>query len=149
PSPLTPALPPLLSLLSSPRPPRALHSFPTRRSSDLSVKLPCRLCCVAAQGQSSVQCGLKRALIGHPLAGNIISCTMIDTRTNKRQPNGNIDPFFQAQIFDRDKPLIVILSDNNIKLAAPSAHENGIARPRTTDVDTFCLGLGNGWANDF
>src|SRR5207245_6989637 len=35
--------PPTLFTLSShsPRPPRLLHSFPTRRSSDLSIEMPC------------------------------------------------------------------------------------------------------------
>src|ERR1700682_3290779 len=88
---------------------------------------------------------MQTSVIGDSFSSNVEGRAVVNARAYEWQPHGHIYPAFHSEVFDGYQPLIVILGDNNVKVTAAGAHENGIAWPWAAGVDAFLARRCNRW----
>src|SRR6266704_2874920 len=79
--------------------------------------------------------GGEEALVpGDATPGDVERRAMIDRGANDRKTEGDVDPAFEAVHLDGDVALVMILSDDDVELAARGAPEDRIRRPGAGDL---------------
>jgi hypothetical protein len=62
---------------------------------------------------------------------------VVRTRTDEREAERDVHALFQAEIFDGNQTLVVILSHDDVEAAIPGLHEHGVARPWAACVNAL------------
>jgi len=70
-------------------------------------------------------------------AGDVESGAVIDAGAQKRQADGDIDPLLDAEIFDGNQTLVVVLGHDDVEFALTRPHEDRVAGPRPAGVDSI------------